>query len=218
MGKNDDLELVKIMALFAEEFDDGKDVSRARIERWKAMLCETYGIEKLKFGAVKLLKTRKYKGFPRISEMIEAIEGSPDDLEEIALAQLAIAKKAISAYGSYVSVSFDDKVINKTIAALGSWEEWCKTPNEGAAWHCKNKDFIKYYCMFKKAYNEKALNDIPEYLPGIHGLSESNLIKGYSPRVNIVRTNHPTEEISGKCLQMSRKEGIEVIKKMKTKP
>jgi len=165
----------------AEEFAPDIIISERKIARWDEMLLKKYGIDKVAQGADKLFKTYKYNSFPKISDIIEAIEGKKDDIENIALESCLEAKGAILQYGIYENVSFDP-IINKTIESLGGWQDFCTTPTE--EWKWKQKDFIKNYCMF---YQDAKSPDFkyPASLPGINN--------SYGKRINYIKTKYAVD-------------------------
>lgn len=191
MSKNNLKEFAVLMNTLADEFDKNNELSKEKVQRWKEMLLDQYGIDVLKEAVMKIIKTRKYSGFPKISEIIEAIEGSDEDIEEIALAQFQEAKKAIVRVGSYQSVEFDDPVMMKTISSMDRWPDFCRTETD--KWHFKEKEFIRLYCMYYKQSKVGKLDDVPPYLPGEHSLSPSNARLGYKPRAEKIKTQYPGE-------------------------
>jgi len=117
----------------------------------------------------------KGKYFPRISDIKEIIEGSPE--EEAILAWLYFKGK-LEDEGSYMSVSFPEyPAIADVIEALGGWVRIGETDIEEEKW--LKIEFIKYYKIMKKRREH-----IKE-LPGIFEIENNN--KGYTEKVMIER-------------------------------
>lgn len=121
---------------------------------------------------------RELKFFPKISEIIEMIEGNIEDEAEIAW---LVLKEKIERYGGYISVSFpDNPVIGSLVEAMGGWIKICGTSIEEEKW--VKREFIKLYSIMKKRINH------PEQLPGIFGIENrepyKKLIRGYKNEKN----------------------------------
>jgi len=118
---------------------------------------------------------RELKFFPKISEIIEMIEGSIEDEAEIAW---LILKEKIGRYDGYISVSFpENPIIGSVVEALGGWIKICDTTIKEEKW--VKKEFIKLYPIMKKKNNH------PEQLPGIFEIENNQ--KGYSEKYMIER-------------------------------
>ena len=118
---------------------------------------------------------RKLKFFPKISEIIEMIEGNIEDEAEIAW---LILKEKIERYDGYISVSFpENPVIGSVVEALGGWIKICDTTIKEEKW--VKKEFIKLYPIMKKKNNH------PEQLSGIFEIENSQ--KGYSEEYMLER-------------------------------
>jgi hypothetical protein len=90
------------------------------------------------------------KFFPAPAEVRERVIGPPEKLEDLAIIEAAKVVAAISRYGHYESVVFDDPVTMAVIQQqFGGWERACeKTEEEDKFWR---KDFVKAYCTFARA-------------------------------------------------------------------
>ena len=118
---------------------------------------------------------RSLKFFPKISEIIEIIEGKIKDEAEIAW---LILKEKIERYDGYISVSFpENPAIGSVVEALGGWVKICDIPIKEEKW--VKKEFIKLYPIMKKK------NNYPEQLPGIFEIENSK--KGYSEKYMLER-------------------------------
>ena len=178
MNKKDNKKkLIAMMEDLAEEFDQNINITERKIDRWDRMLLKEYGIDKVAKAADYIIKNRKFNGFPKISDIIEAIEGKKEDIETMALESFIEAKDAITKYGSYENVCFD-LVINRTIESLGTWQDFCMKPND----HWKQKEFIKNYCMYYREYQAGELEQKSRYLAGINNNPDK--------RINYINTKH----------------------------
>ena len=136
-----------------------------------------------------LIKTRTYQGMPKPGEIYAAMNANKPKIEDIALSQFLVAKKAIVGVSSYQSVRFDDPIIHSVIDSMGGWVEFCMT--ELNQWHWKEKEFIQRYVRFKEQYDMQELDYTPDFLPGIFATSPSNMREGYKTKVYDVKTNYP---------------------------
>ena len=117
----------------------------------------------------------KGKYFPRVSDIKEIIEGTPE--EEAELAWLEFINK-IDNEGSYFSVSFPKyPAIGAVIEALGGWIRISDMKFEEEKW--VKKDFIKLYGIMKKR------GDYPNELTGRFEIENSN--KGYTEKYMLER-------------------------------
>jgi len=116
----------------------------------------------IKKATIKCVKELKY--FPKISEIIEAIEGNSTD--EAELAWISLLDK-IETVGHYQSVSFPKyPAIGAVIEALGGWLSICETTFDEEKWI--KKEFIKLYPIIKKR------GEYPDKLIGQFELDNGN--------------------------------------------
>lgn len=162
MTDKDEKQFAMLMITLYEIYE--KKGSATKTEIYFNIL-EEYPIEKIKKGVTNIVKKRVYSSFPKPADIIEAIEGSYGDIEERALNCFIEAKQAIMRYGIYEHVNFDP-IVNKTIDSLGTWQEWCLTPENEWTW--KGKDFVKRYNTFFKQFKDGLLADVPLCLSGIN--------------------------------------------------
>lgn len=155
--------LIVVLNELADEFSPDIKITDMRIERWDRMLLQKYGIDAIESAATKLIRERKYNGFPRIHDMEEAINGSDGDIEDIALKTLMEVKEAIVEYGAYQSVSFDP-IVNKVIERMDGWVNFCNTLED--EWKWREKDFIAAYKVFYGDYKDGTLES-PEFLQSL---------------------------------------------------
>ncbi len=127
-------------------------------------------IKKAVIGSIRGLKF-----FPKISEIIEMIEGKIEDEAEIAW---LVLKRKIESYGGYRSVSFpNNPAIGSVVEALGGWIGICDITVAEEKW--VKKEFIKLYPIMKKKNNH------PEQLPGIFEIENNQ--KGYTEEYMLER-------------------------------
>jgi len=190
--------LAVIMAELADEFTDGSyDITDIKIQRWDELLVKKYGIDAISDAAAKLManRSRYEKGFPRIREMIDILEYSDNDFEDIAQEQFLIAKDTITSHGAYRSVQFDDPIIHKVIESMGGWVNFCMTQYKDLPW--KEKEFIKYYASYRSLYDEGKL-DLPRYLQGLSPTAQVSEVKTYHPAT---KKGDPIEDKSNETLK-----------------
>ena len=111
------------------------------------------------------------KFFPRVSDIIEVIEGSPEDEAELAWIYLI---DRIDEVGHYQSVSFPEyPAIGVIVEKWGGWSRICDMTFEDETW--KKKEFIKLYPIIKK---RGEFSDYPKQLEGQFEIDNNN--KGYN--------------------------------------
>jgi len=120
-------------------------------------------------AALKVIKTRVFPSFPKPAEFLEALK-IKDDLEGKSLVARIEVEKAISKYGAYKNVCFDDPIIHACIRDLfGGWVKAC-------TWELKEFDKIMTF-EFPTLYTYYAKNkikNIPIYLTGIASNDNNN--------------------------------------------
>ena len=68
-----------------------------------------------------LTGTRKYRKLPLVPEMLECVQGNPDDMALIALEKV---EKAMREVGTQDSICFDDKLIHGVLSAFQGGVAW----------------------------------------------------------------------------------------------
>jgi len=127
-----------------------------------------YDDKVIKDVTIKCIKELKY--FPKISEIINAIEGNSEDEAELAYLEF---KKKLDNEGSYLSVEFIKyPAIGATIEAMGGWIRVSDTLLDDEKWLRIN--FIRLYNIMKKR------GEYPDELPGRFEIENSN--KGYTEK------------------------------------
>lgn len=100
--------------------------------------------EQFRSAVTVILKTKKFFKMPLPAELLEMVNGRPQDAAILALEKV---ERAIREVGSYCTVVFDDPVIHRTIESFeGGWQGICEMPL--ADWKFARKDFIKMYEAF----------------------------------------------------------------------
>ena len=84
-------------------------------------------LEQINLSFTRMIKNRVWKNFPQPAEIRQYALGTTEtDINvRINLAKEKL-KKAISKYGAYGSIEFDDKGIHAVVDSLGGWQEVCK--------------------------------------------------------------------------------------------
>ncbi len=127
-----------------------------------------YDDKTIKEATIECVRGLKY--FPKISEIIELIEGSQADEPELAYLEF---RKVLDDKGSYMSVSFPKyPAIPAVVEALGGWIRISDTLIDDEKW--LKKDFIKLYNIMKRQ------GDYPKELIGRFELNNTN--KGYNEK------------------------------------
>ena len=152
------------------------------------LLCETYNREATKTlasayfmvlegltisefqAAVKsVLATRKFTNLPMPADILEIVNGNPDDTALIALKEL---EDAMSIHGAYRSVIFKDKVIMACVKGMGGWQGICQVTSD--EWKFQKQEFLKLY----RAYHRNGKYPEVDYLVGKN--EHQNRIDGYA--------------------------------------
>ena len=116
----------------------------------------------IKKATIKCVKELKF--FPKISEIITAIEGNNTD--ETELAWISLLDK-IERIGHYQSVSFPEyPAIGAVVEALGGWLSICETTFDEEKW--VKKEFVKLYPIMKRQ------GEYPDKLIGQFELDNAN--------------------------------------------
>lgn len=140
------------MILMAEEYTEGKKISKAKAELWFNLL-KVYSIETIERVIKKIIRTRTINNFPKISEIIQEIEGTQSD---IIMEKWLLVKEIITKVGAYQSVQFEDQIINSVIYELGGWPKVCEVSLNDLKW--MQRDFERLYpVMARKKDHPKIL-------------------------------------------------------------
>jgi len=122
--------LKQTFGLLEAEYGEQNELKK---EVWVKVL-KNYPAQKIKDACMECIRTKKF--FPRVSEMIELIEG--DKESEAELAWLNFLNK-IDTKGSYKSVSFSKyPAIGAVIIAMGGWVRVCDMTLDEEKWSRKS--------------------------------------------------------------------------------
>jgi len=134
---------IKYYTILSEEFGEG--LSDSRMLMHYEILSNDMDDQQF-IGAVKsILQSRKYNKMPKIAEILEYAR---PDTESIATIAWSDVERAISKAGAYSSVTFEDKVVNSVIDALGGWVFLCSQDMSEIKWI--KKEFNKLYSIQSK--------------------------------------------------------------------
>ena len=149
---NENMFLAK-MTMLGEMYD--KKITDALLDGYWMVLCDMSDEEFV--GSIKaILSGRKFASFPKPAEILDFAK---PDLESIATIAWSDVERAIYKAGKYESVSFEDRVVNSVIDALGGWVFVCSQDISEMKW--LKKEFVKLYSIHSKR------EDHPTHLIGI---------------------------------------------------
>jgi hypothetical protein len=154
----------KIITALAETYE--RDLSKELIKLYWNVL-NKYTDEQFEIGVTRLLNDRTLQKFPKPAEIIRYIEGRSDTdhltLEEQAEIAWQQVTKAMSDYGAWQSVVFEDRTIMGIIEnSLGGWRDLCMLEIDKLVW--KQKEFVKQYCIDKKAGRDRGVDRLIGHL------------------------------------------------------
>ncbi len=154
------------MMILCEQFQ--RDASEFLLKGYY-MVLRNLTDDQFESAVMHILSTKTFNKMPLAAEILEAINGRPEDAALVALAKV---EKAMQQYGGSYSVVFDDPVIHRVINAIpGSWVGMCEMDRDELKFVLK--DFLKMYVAFI-ARNEM---DTPPKLYGRH--DANNELMGY---------------------------------------
>lgn len=137
----------------------GKESNKALLAAYY-MVLEDLTAQQFQLAIKEVLATRKYTNLPMPADILEAVHGNPDERAIIALKQ---AEDAVSRFGMYKSVIFQDKALQATIEGFftNGWIDFCKQCG-GDEWKFQKIEFVKLY----KAYLKQDKKPKGDYLVG----------------------------------------------------
>jgi hypothetical protein len=136
---------------------------------------------------------RELKFFPKVSEIIEAIEGSQEDEAEVAW--LSLLKK-MENRGHYQSVSFSEyPAIGAVVEALGGWLKICEMKYDEEKW--VKEEFIKLYPIMKRRgeYPDKLIGQFE--LDNGNKYTEKYMLEKYGRRLDGKKVDRERVKIEG---------------------
>jgi hypothetical protein len=113
-------------------------------------------------GINKMLRERVYPGIPTPADIRNYCIGSIEEGIELKIA-LAVGniRKAVTKYGGYKTVAFDDPIIHRIIKDYGTWYEFCTLSQEAL------ENFLKFEVpKAYKIYAKNRIANIPLFLTG----------------------------------------------------
>ena len=132
------------------------------------MVLEDLSISEFQTAVKSVLATRKFTNLPMPADILEIVNGNPDDVALIALKEL---EDAMSIHGAYRSVIFKNKVTMACVRGMGGWQAICQMPSE--EWKFQKQEFLKLY----RAYHRNGKYPEVDYLVGLS--EHKNRIDGY---------------------------------------
>ena len=164
-------DFAKIMQPVSELY--GKNLTPETLNLWFGLLKE-YSIEEIQNAFSRYIQTESRMPLP--ADILKILRGSSEDL---ALAALIKVENAMSRYGSYATVVFDDPIIHAVISELGGWVRTCRlTENEFTWWKKEFRERYQHHLRYG------TLTDLPAKLLGIY--DERNLLFGEKPQKPVV--------------------------------
>ena len=115
----DKTRFANIMAGLAEMYK--QTLSEFMLDMYYDVL-KDYDYEQVERAIKKVMSNYKYSTLPKPADILEYLEGTPDDKALTAWLQ---AKEAVQKGGYYASVVFKDDVIAYVIQELGGWQPFC---------------------------------------------------------------------------------------------
>ena len=144
-----------------------KEASKALMSAY-FMVLEDLTISEFQAAVKSVLATRKFTNLPMPADILEVVNGNPDDVALIALKEL---EDAMSIHGAYRSVIFKNKVIMACVRGMGGWQAICQMPSD--EWKFQKQEFLKLY----RAYHRNGKYPEVDYLVGLS--EHKNRIDGY---------------------------------------
>jgi len=165
MTDKDKREFAAKMAALSEVFDDGKEISKFKMDVYFKSL-ERFSIEQISNAISAMITGRVYPSFPKPAEIIQEINGRKEDVAALAWVEVV---KTLKHTGTYESVQFADPVIHSAIDAMGGWIKLGDMTEDEEKW--KAKEFERLYSIMANRGNH------PQYLIGI--VERDNGANGY---------------------------------------
>ena len=160
-------DLAKVMQPVSELY--GKNLTSEGLNLWFGLL-NSYSIESIQNAFSLYLQTESRMPLP--ADILKIIRGSEEDLALVALIKV---EKAMSRYGSYATVVFDDPIVHAVIDGLGGWIKCCHVTDRELTWW--KRDFRERY---RHHLSCGIPSDVSPKLLGI--LDETNLPHGETPQ------------------------------------
>lgn len=153
MDQDDRKAFASTMTGLAEVY--GRDLSTTALNGyWSAL--KGYTLQQFQTAAAQSIAMNRFMPLP--VDLIQLIEGNPEDLAELAW---MTALRCAETVGSYKSVAFEDQRIMTALEACGGYHQLCRTESTQLHWFARD---------FRKAYTA-TLSGGPRasrsYIPGL---------------------------------------------------
>jgi len=125
----------EMMFALGETF--GVEISEFKLKIYKEALGD-FSDEQIHKAMVMAIKGLRF--FPKPAELIELMEGNP---EERAIEAWGLVLEVIKRHGANRSIVFEDPKISHVIEAMGGWPELCRMRVEETGMRCSQ--FMKMY-------------------------------------------------------------------------
>lgn len=130
-------------------------------------------IDQLEFAVGNAIRCRRT--VPKPADLLE-LAGVVVDPDAMASRAFTAASDAVSCFGPYKTVDFEDRAINATLRALGGWPSFCSRFTDAESEKWLRIEFIRAY----KGYASRDVGD-ESGLP-LQGISETSNNKPQEPR------------------------------------
>jgi hypothetical protein len=171
-----------LMATLAEVFNDGKEVSKIKMEIYFKSL-EKYPIEHISQAISNMINNRVYPSFPKPAEILQEINGRAENRATEAWLKVV---DAVARIGNYQSVKFSDPVIHSVVQVMGGWPQLCQMESKEEHW--KQKEFERLYEVIASREGKH-----PDYLPGT--VEMENYRTGFDREPEVVCIGYDKQKI-----------------------
>ena len=180
----------------------GEELSKGRVGAyWE--LFKSYPDKKINKMLNQAAITSRF--FPKPAELLEFINGKPEDNALIAWQK--VMDKIIDD-GYYSSVIFDDLLIHKVIDDLGGWQWMSTIPDDELRW--VQKDFEKRYIIYSKRPDNR---EVPSHLMGFH--EQGNRARGFEKFIPKLVGDRRMEQIIDQHQETSSEDSARNIQRIR---
>lgn len=178
----------KAVAISAAAETLGRPLSPAALKMYVEILAEA-SVEDVERACAESLRTNNFLPAPaKLLEMSGLGSVTPDDRAMLAWESVC---RAVTRYGAYKHVSFDDPIINAAIRNIGGWPSICERSHEEfETW--TRKEFLRAYVAFLRS---GVSAESCEPLPGLSQAGPVRMANGEVtyriPPVHVVATGLP---------------------------
>jgi len=168
MEKNEFPRFAQLMVQTAEIYNE--KLSEIKIELYFEIL-KDFPYASIERAFVHHIRTSKF--FPKPADIVEFIEGSPDDRS---LKAWLLLTRLIKNYGYYYSIVVDDPALVATVEDMGGWMHICSTWKESELPY-REREFREKY-KYNLKHPQKSGNTLTGHLEAHARLN------GYTPTSN----------------------------------